>query len=104
MPPAGWRGSSGSDSSSRGTVRNWPPVASPAALQPPGVGVEQRAVPDYPIAFDAGEALNVVAKAVEEFGRGAHGAAQGVPLARMVATVELVARLRCEMERSLSDQ
>ena len=36
-----------------------------------------RAIPSYPIAYDAGKALNSAAKAVHEFGYGAHWAGQG---------------------------
>ena len=69
-----------------------------------GVGVEQGAVPDYPIAYDAGKALHAAAKAAGEFGYGAQWAGQGAPLARALPAAELVARLRSEMEKALSDR
>ena len=69
-----------------------------------GVGVEQGAVPDYPIAYDAGKALHAAAKAAGEFGYGAQWAGQGAPLARASPAAELVARLRSEMEKALSDR
>ncbi|AGA31440.1 NAD(P)H-dependent flavin oxidoreductase [Singulisphaera acidiphila] len=69
-----------------------------------GVGVEQRAVPVYPIAYDAGKALHAAAKAAGEFGYGAQWAGQGAPLARALPVAELVARLQSEMEKALSDQ
>jgi nitronate monooxygenase len=45
-------------------------------------GVERGAIPDYPIAYDAGMALHDAAKAAGEFGYGAQWAGQGAPLAR----------------------
>jgi len=69
-----------------------------------GVGVEPGAIPDYPIAYDAGKALHIAAKAAGEFGYGAQWAGQGAPLARVVPAAELVARLRGEMEKALSDR
>lgn len=67
-----------------------------------GAAVEARAIPDYPIAYDAAKALHTAAKAAGEFGYGAQWAGQGAPLARAVPTTELVARLRSEMEEALS--
>jgi nitronate monooxygenase len=67
-----------------------------------GAGVEQGAVPDYPIAYDAGKALHAAAKAAGEFGYGAQWAGQGAPLARAATAAELVARLSGEMEKTLS--
>ena len=69
-----------------------------------GAGVEQGAVPDYPIAYDAGKALHTAAKAVGEFGYGAQWAGQGAPLVCALPAGELVARLRREMEKALSDR
>lgn len=65
-----------------------------------GEGVEPGAVPDYPIAYDAGKALHAAAKASGEFGYGAQWAGQGAPLARSMPAAELVARLRDEMDRA----
>jgi nitronate monooxygenase len=49
--------------------------------------------PDYPIAYDAGKALNAAAKAVGEAGFGAQWAGQGAPLHRVVQAKDLVAQL-----------
>jgi nitronate monooxygenase len=67
-------------------------------------GVERGAIPDYPIAYDAGKALHAAAKAAGEFGYGAQWAGQGAPLARALPAAELVACLRREMEEALSDR
>src|SRR5262249_54159080 len=69
-----------------------------------GEGVDREAVPDYPIAYDAGQALHAAAKATGEFGFGAQLAGQGAPLTRMLPAGELVAQLRVEMERALAEQ
>lgn len=55
--------------------------------------------PDYPIAYDAGKALNAAAKAAGEGGYGAQWAGQGAPLARSLPAAELVATLASEMRR-----
>ena len=55
------------------------------------------AVAAYPRAYDAGKALNVVAKAKGEFGYGAQWAGQGAPLARFLPAAELLAALVQEM-------
>jgi nitronate monooxygenase len=62
-------------------------------------GVAQ-AIPDYPIAYDAGKALHAAAKSQGEFGYGAQWAGQGAPLARSLPAAELVARLRDETEQA----
>jgi len=67
-------------------------------------GVEREAIPDYPIAYDAGKALHAAAKATGEIGYGAQWAGQGAPLARALPAAELVACLRSEMEKALSDR
>lgn len=54
--------------------------------------------PDYPIAYDAGKALNGAAKAAGEGGFGAQWAGQGAPLARALPAAELVATLASEMQ------
>lgn len=69
-----------------------------------GAGAEPAAVPDYPIAYDAAKHLHAAAKAAREFGYGAQWAGQGAPLARAALTAELIARLRSEMDKALSDQ
>jgi nitronate monooxygenase len=66
-------------------------------------GVDPQAIPDYPIAYDAGKALHAAAKSAEEFGYGAYWAGQGAPLARMLPAAELVARLRSETEEALAN-
>ncbi len=50
-------------------------------------------VPDYPIAYDAGKALNAAAKAAGESGFGAQWAGQGAPLSRAMLAADLVAAL-----------
>lgn len=53
--------------------------------------------PDYPVAYDAGKALNAAAKAKGEAGFGAQWAGQGAPLARSLPAAELVAALAGEL-------
>jgi nitronate monooxygenase len=67
-------------------------------------GVERTAIPDYPIAYDAGKALHTAAKAAGEIGYGAQWAGQGAPLARALPAAELVARLHSELEQALSQR
>jgi nitronate monooxygenase len=67
-------------------------------------GVEHEAIPDYPIAYDAGKALHAAAKAAGEFGYGAQWAGQGAPIARSLPAAELVAQLRIEMESALAER
>jgi nitronate monooxygenase len=67
-----------------------------------GEAVDPKAIPSYPIAYDAGKALHAAAKAAGEFGYGAQWAGQGAPLARSLAAATLVAELKSEMERALS--
>lgn len=59
--------------------------------------VGNRRVPDYPIAYHAGKALNAAAKAKGEYGFGAQWAGQGAPLARAMPAAELVATLAAEL-------
>lgn len=54
--------------------------------------------PDYPIAYDAGKALNAAAKARGEHGFGAQWAGQGAPLSRALPAAELVKTLRRELD------
>lgn len=54
-------------------------------------------VPAYPIAYDAGKALNVAARARGEAGFGAQWAGQGAPLARALPAADLMAALQREM-------
>lgn len=67
-----------------------------------GAGMEPGTVPDYPIAYDAGKALHLAAKANGQFGYGAQWAGQGAPLARAISTAELMSRLRSELEMAAS--
>ncbi|SFS09153.1 NAD(P)H-dependent flavin oxidoreductase [Sphingomonas jatrophae] len=53
-------------------------------------------VPDYPVAYDAGKALNAAAKAAGENGFGAQWAGQGAPLSRTMPAADLVALLTRE--------
>ena len=61
-----------------------------------GVGVPDREIPAYPIAYDAGKALNAAGKAMDEPGFGAQWAGQGAPLARPMPAADLVAILAAE--------
>jgi nitronate monooxygenase len=67
-----------------------------------GAGVAPRQVPSYPIAYDAGKALNAAAKAAQEAGYGAQWAGQGAPLALTLPAAELVAVLAQELTVALS--
>jgi len=53
--------------------------------------------PDYPVAYDAGKALNAAAKALGENAYGAQWAGQGAPLARSLPAAELVATFAGEL-------
>jgi len=64
-----------------------------------GAGISPRLIPSYPIAYDAGKALNAAAKAAHEAGYGAQWAGQGAPLARQLPAAELVAVLTEELRR-----
>lgn len=55
------------------------------------------AIPDYPVAYDAGKALNAAARAAGETGFAAQWAGQGAPLARALPASDLVATLIQEM-------
>jgi nitronate monooxygenase len=56
-----------------------------------------REIPAYPLAYDAGKALNAAAKAAGNSGYGAQWAGQGAPLARALPAAELIATLASEM-------
>jgi nitronate monooxygenase len=62
-----------------------------------GAGVSPGQIPAYPIAYDAGKALNAAAKLAHEPGYGAQWAGQGAPLARELPAAELVAVLAREL-------
>jgi nitronate monooxygenase len=60
--------------------------------------VPDSAIPDYPITYDMGKALNAAAKAKGEFGFGAQWAGQGAPLSRPLPAAELLRVLVEEMK------
>lgn len=59
-------------------------------------------VPDYPIAYHAGKALNAVAKESGQGGYGAQWAGQGAPLARTMPAADLIAQLQVEMAQAMA--
>jgi nitronate monooxygenase len=63
-----------------------------------GESVDAACIPDYPIAYDAGKALNAAAKASGEPGFGAHWAGQGAPMARAMPAAKLIETLEAELE------
>lgn len=62
-----------------------------------GMDVSDDSVPDYPIAYDAGKALNRAGKAAGQTGYGAHWVGQGAPLARSLSTRALMQVLDAEL-------
>ena len=56
-------------------------------------------LPDYPIAYDAGKALNAAAKKAGDGSFGAQWAGQGAPLARALKVQDLIEQLKEEMKR-----
>jgi len=62
-----------------------------------GAGVPDAAIPDYPVAYDLGKALNAAGKAQGEAGYGAQWAGQGAPLARAMSAGALTRTLIAEM-------
>jgi nitronate monooxygenase len=65
-----------------------------------GADISPREIPAYPIAYDAGKALNAAAKTVRESGYGAQWAGQGAPLARKLPAAQLVATLAEELAKA----
>jgi nitronate monooxygenase len=63
-------------------------------------GTLAAAPPDYPIAYDAGKALNAAARAAGDGGYGAQWAGQGAPLARAMPAAALIAMLRDELREA----
>ena len=63
-------------------------------------GDEGGALPDYPIAYDAGKALHQAASAQGSHDYAAHWAGQGAPLARAMPARELVQLLARELARA----
>ena len=68
-----------------------------------GMSVPDAAIPDYPIAYDAGKALNAAATGVGQTGYGAHWAGQGAPLVRALSTQALMLALSEELARARFD-
>jgi nitronate monooxygenase len=64
-----------------------------------GASLSPREIASYPVAYDAGKALNAAAKAAGETGYGAQWAGQGAPLARSLPAAKLVAALIQELNR-----
>ncbi|GAA5073541.1 NAD(P)H-dependent flavin oxidoreductase [Lysobacter panacisoli] len=62
-----------------------------------GSNIPDAAVPDYPVAYDVGKALNAAAKARGIYGFGAQWAGQGAPLARSLPVTGLVQTLAQEL-------
>ncbi|MGH6694280.1 NAD(P)H-dependent flavin oxidoreductase [Sphingopyxis sp.] len=58
-------------------------------------------IPDYPIAYDLGKALNAAAKARGEYGFGAQWAGQGAPLARAMPAAGIVMVLAAELTAAM---
>ena len=67
-----------------------------------GTAVGAPAVPDYPIAYDAGKALSAAAAAKGNHDFAVHWAGQGAPLARELPAAELVAVLTQEYMTALT--
>ncbi|GGA20165.1 NAD(P)H-dependent flavin oxidoreductase [Dyella nitratireducens] len=66
-----------------------------------GADVPDDVVPDYPVTYDAGKALNAAGKAAGLSGYGAQWAGQGAPLARALSTGALMKALESEVEQAL---
>ena len=69
-----------------------------------GSEVQEHQIPAYPIAYDAGKALNAAAKLAQEAGYGAQWAGQGAPLAREQPAAELVQALARELKQSTDQE
>jgi len=63
-----------------------------------------RRPPAYPIAYDAGKALNAAARQRGENGFGAQWAGQGAPLARAMPAAALIETLMAELRRCRADR
>lgn len=59
--------------------------------------IDERKVPDYPIAYDAGKALSTAAKRAGDFGYAAQWAGQAAPLARVLPAGDLIRVLAQEI-------
>lgn len=60
-------------------------------------GVDPADIPDYPVAYDLGKALNAAAKARGDYGFGAQWAGQGAPRVRSLPAAHIVAALAAEL-------
>ncbi|MDR3097592.1 MAG: nitronate monooxygenase [Paraburkholderia sp.] len=67
-----------------------------------GEAPDKPEVPAYPMAYDAGKALNAAAKAHGEPGYGAQWAGQAAPLARAMPAAELTRTLQRETEAAVA--
>jgi nitronate monooxygenase len=67
-----------------------------------GESIEEREVPAYPVAYDAGKALAAAARARGEGGFGAQWAGEGAPRARALPAAQLVAVLEEELRVALA--
>ncbi|HWM65480.1 MAG TPA: nitronate monooxygenase [Steroidobacteraceae bacterium] len=65
-----------------------------------GLGIEAADIPQYPIAYDVGKALNAAGKSAGEPGYGAQWAGQGAPLARSLPAAELIGTLVNEIRHA----
>jgi nitronate monooxygenase len=65
-----------------------------------GADVPDADVPDYPIGYDAGKALNAAGRAAGEPGFGAHWAGQSAPLARPMPAQQLMQTLIDEWKQA----
>lgn len=68
-----------------------------------GAIVDQRAIPEYPIAYDAAKALHAAAVAKGEYGYGAQWAGQGAPQVRALPAQELMTVLERELTEAQSN-
>lgn len=66
-----------------------------------GIATGAPAVPDYPIAYDAGKALHAAAKAMGSADFAAQWAGQAAPLARALPAAELVSVLKQELAATI---
>jgi nitronate monooxygenase len=87
------------------TVMTWAISGRPArslrnAFTLLGSGVPAHQIPQYPIAYDAGKALNAAARLAHDSGYGPQWAGQGAPLARELPAAELVRSLAAELDRA----
>ncbi|NII09678.1 nitronate monooxygenase [Oleiagrimonas sp. C23AA] len=69
-----------------------------------GAPLQPGEIPDYPIAYDAGKALNAAAKRAGDTGYGAHWAGQGAPLARALPVRVLMSALIEELTACMAPE